>query len=483
MAGQMWFGNAEKMRWVPCPAIDMGASKSHWTARSDYLNGGIGLRRSSTGAMVYQMNWNLTSEAELDKIEGYYEGVWGEGPFYFLDPQAMNTNVFPAAWAQPRVALVGGPPLVFDQKPIKVVTSSLLADAPTVGVQYTLNSESVPEELTIPIPDGYKFIFSVFQDDTTSAYLAFTQDGAAPVKAGVHTLHAATGGSLVKFALTGTGTARVYAMMGQILPISVYTPGPTIPVTYDWTGAANASTSTETVDGVLTRTNLIPRPVPTASGGWYSNNAARNPVVTDTAVLTPAGNPTKRADRAATSPNPTVLTMYAVGSYSTTVASNAQVVPGRQYTYSLWVLAGGPDRRGYLTLPWMDAAGTVISTVTATSVPLDTGWQRLTVSGVAPANAVATRLGVYIGLVSGVTIGGEQAWVGDAQLEEGSVATPFFYGDTADTPYADPKFFDSFISGKGNSGVDFEMFTRNVYSAAIDKVGASATMVEVGSWR
>lgn len=217
MAKYMWFGNSERMQWVPCPAIDMANGPENWVSQSQYLSGGAAVRRSATGARVYEMEWNLTSEENLDLIEQYYAGVWGEAPFYFIDPSAMRANVFPAIWAQPRVALKDSVPLIFDAYPSRVAGASVL-NGPNIGVQYNVTADSIPLQLTIPIPDGYQFHFQCAQSVTATAFVGYSQDGAASARATEQTLIAATGGSLVTFAIEGTGATEIYWMRGEIVP-------------------------------------------------------------------------------------------------------------------------------------------------------------------------------------------------------------------------------------------------------------------------
>lgn len=224
MAGRMWFGNLERMQWVPCPKIEMGTSTNHSVVESDFLNGGAAVRRSATGSRRYEMEWNLTSDQNLDFIESYWEGVWGPGPYYFLDPQAMQTNIFPAAWAQPRVALDDGPKLIFDQKPTEFVGTSVIGaslpnwNGPTTGVQYNVTSTSLIQELTVPLPPGYSISLLCDQVLTADSLMSYSQDGGAWTPFGVTELTAATGGSIVRFAFSGEGNTALLSLLGRVYP-------------------------------------------------------------------------------------------------------------------------------------------------------------------------------------------------------------------------------------------------------------------------
>jgi hypothetical protein len=215
MAGLMYFGNEEYMTWVPCPAVDMGVVNNNYIAESQYLNGGAGIRRSAIGAKRYSLDWNLTSPYELDTVEQFYQGTWGSGLIHFLDPAAMITNVFPQAWAAPRVALDDGPKLVFDQQPVEAVSTSPVG-RPGVGAQYTLDADTVAQVLTIPIPDGYKLVCECLQ--TGDAYLASSLNGGSYTTVGTGVTLDGSGGGIAKFSLRGTGDVSLFWLTGVIVP-------------------------------------------------------------------------------------------------------------------------------------------------------------------------------------------------------------------------------------------------------------------------
>ncbi len=218
MPKQMYFGNESRMLWVPCPSIEMPSGTTHWVAEGDYLNGGAAVRRSTTGSRRYEMDWNLASEADIDLIESFWEGAWGDGPYYFLDPQAMKTNIFPVAWAQPRVALKDGPKLVYDTKPTALVASSVFSNwgAPTTGVQYAVGADSIPQVLTVPLPEGYTFAIRADQNMASGSRMSYSQDGGAWTAFTSASLTGQTGGSIVRFKFNGTGTTSLLAMQGVI---------------------------------------------------------------------------------------------------------------------------------------------------------------------------------------------------------------------------------------------------------------------------
>lgn len=221
----MYFGNKERMAWVPCPAIDASMTATKWSTSGQYLNGGRYSRSSQTGAMTYQFTWNLTTAQNIRKITDYYDGIYGPGPFYFLDPFALETNVLPSYWAAPRLASDDGPSLVKDTRPTLVSTASNTLSYPTQTAVYTLTEDSRVNELWIPLPPGYVFHLGVHGSATGTAGLSFTPDGGVAVKATMlavastqrtnHTVSDATG---VTLRLTGVGMVSLAGVMAQIRP-------------------------------------------------------------------------------------------------------------------------------------------------------------------------------------------------------------------------------------------------------------------------
>src|SRR5690625_7066180 len=88
----MWLGTSERMLWVPCPAIDMPRPQERWQASGTFANGGGWVRRSAAGHRVYDLSWNLMPASEISKIRAIFDGVYGQGPFYFIDPSAERSE-------------------------------------------------------------------------------------------------------------------------------------------------------------------------------------------------------------------------------------------------------------------------------------------------------------------------------------------------------------------------------------------------------
>lgn len=153
MAGVIWFGNRKYMQWVPAPAINADFSRIGWGNKTQFLNGGASVRRSFSGHKEYNMSWNLTARDYLRPITDYAEGIYGDGPIYFVDPMAMDKNLLPQGWATPALAGLDAMPLIRGVKPTVVENNTITLGYPASSATYT--AVGTPEKVWLPIPPGY----------------------------------------------------------------------------------------------------------------------------------------------------------------------------------------------------------------------------------------------------------------------------------------------------------------------------------------
>lgn len=174
MAKKMYFGTREYMTWVRSPAINSDISKSKWTTTGTYLNGGGYVRSSGTGHKVYQFAWNLAKSEYIRQVLDFESGIYGDGLIYFLDPFAVETNLLPIYWSAPRLGKDDAPTFVKDQRPTLIDTTPNSFGYPTKSAQYTLNGNSVTNELFIPVPLGHTFHLGVHGSSSGSARIDVT---------------------------------------------------------------------------------------------------------------------------------------------------------------------------------------------------------------------------------------------------------------------------------------------------------------------
>jgi hypothetical protein len=236
---------------------------------------------------------------------------------------------------------------------------------------------------------------------------------------------------------------------------ATYSPAsPLAYMSHAWLGTAWASQSTESVNGVVTRTNLVTDPAarqnPPAVGtlGWSTGRWFGGVNASDGTTAT--GTYTKMTGRT-DGPLP-ALTSYlrkqwTLAKYTgsgdtgfnltpTAAASSFAVIPGLTYTFSTYLrVIGTPHGTSYMSVSWYNSAGTLISTINGNNAPLDgANWSRRSVTGVAPTAAA------FIIVISDVD--GTEPWaVGDIldgtgfMLETSATLGTYFDGAT-DAVYA-----------------------------------------------
>jgi len=228
---EFYFGSAERMAWVPCPAIEADISNVGWSTSGRYLNGGGYARRSTASGRAYQFSWNLTSADNIYKVLNYADGVYGPAPYYFLDPFAIETNLLPTYWAAPRIAASDGPSLVKDKRPTLVATAINTLDYPTKSAVYTLVAGDKFAALFIPVPPGYTFHFGAHGSATGTAGLTVTPTGGAAVAqtlissvSTARTNYSVGGVTGVTISATGAGQLTLSGLMAQVRPTGVPVP-------------------------------------------------------------------------------------------------------------------------------------------------------------------------------------------------------------------------------------------------------------------
>lgn len=228
----LYFGNAEHMTWLPAPDGEAGASYRGWGVSGGFINGGAFVRRSLTHHMAYQFNWTMKSRAELAKIEDFYGGRYGEGPFYMVMP-GTHDNILPKSWSMPRTTLKDGPSLVYENPP---TAANLTASngRPPVAARYEINDEELEKaELILPVPPGYFLHFGVHGTFTGDARIELNGMAIAPLPndAEEMTNTVIDQPGLYSISLQGTGTATIAAMTARLAEsgdaedLAVFVPG------------------------------------------------------------------------------------------------------------------------------------------------------------------------------------------------------------------------------------------------------------------
>lgn len=155
---EFWFGNRNRM--VAIPPFNAGASygrQGHF-ASMDFSNGGAHRRRSLSGARTYGLEWAPKyTRDQLRPLTDFYEGVYGPGPYYWLDPYAADKNVLAQSWATPSLGGYDGVILSNRvRRPALVSTSANSLGYPAESAVYEMTTaEGLGASHWVPIPQGY----------------------------------------------------------------------------------------------------------------------------------------------------------------------------------------------------------------------------------------------------------------------------------------------------------------------------------------
>lgn len=164
MAGGVYFGNANKQTWIKAPQSGMKASSQGWVNEQQLLNGRSVIKRSAASHRVFEMSWlgpmNVDSlSASLHTIKDFADGVYGDGPFYWLDPYATNQNLFAPHWATPSLGSNGWPELA-PELTASYATATVGNDYPSKYVSYITDDNFVSaNKFVIIIPTDYTLNF------------------------------------------------------------------------------------------------------------------------------------------------------------------------------------------------------------------------------------------------------------------------------------------------------------------------------------
>ena len=163
MAGVVYFGTKDKQSWIKSPSSGMRANSVGWATKTQLLNGRASVRRSKASHREFNAEWfgdlNSGLDSSLQEIKNYSNGLYGDGPYYFLDPYAASQNVLPPHWAAPMLTENDWPNLATDIVP--VFTKSYEDNGfPFKYVTYTVTTGYVStNKLVLIIPEGQTLNF------------------------------------------------------------------------------------------------------------------------------------------------------------------------------------------------------------------------------------------------------------------------------------------------------------------------------------
>lgn len=164
MAGKIYFGNATIQKWIKAPNSGMEAGMFGYSSKSDFLNGGSSVRRSKRTHREFALSWtgqlNAVDPAQnIRPIKDFYDGLFGAGPYYWIDPFAASGNLLAPEWASPMLAESGW------KKLSNTITPTYTAQTYANGYPIKYATYALPaghadtKKYVVIIPDGYKLLF------------------------------------------------------------------------------------------------------------------------------------------------------------------------------------------------------------------------------------------------------------------------------------------------------------------------------------
>lgn len=170
-----YFGTVDHMQWFKTPLQGADSSPQAWGANGTLLNGGGWAVNSFGSHKRYSYEWGQSSSPEVaQRMKSYYDGSYGRGLLHFVSCDIFETNVLPAHWADPSMALdYEAPSHVYGVEPKAVVTPNASnLDLPVRSVEYNMSgtptSPAVGSTVFIPIPEGYTLYIGAFYTSTDS---------------------------------------------------------------------------------------------------------------------------------------------------------------------------------------------------------------------------------------------------------------------------------------------------------------------------
>lgn len=164
---KVYFGNSNKQLWIPAPQSGLKADSSGKVYQNELLSGRTSISRSGGNARKFSTSWlgslNASDiEDSLHTIKDFYDGVYGDGPFYWNDPYATTTNLLPPHWAAPGLARNDWPEIASFAATEYPLTDSNSNDYPTYSARFNITDTgevSSTRALTLIIPEGYTLHF------------------------------------------------------------------------------------------------------------------------------------------------------------------------------------------------------------------------------------------------------------------------------------------------------------------------------------
>lgn len=158
MSRIMHFGPIGHMRPIKMPQPGAPFTPVGYSESMQYLSGRMGVRRSLGSHFEYDFTFR-GERKDVRHLLNCAGGMFGPGPYFFLDPTWMDENVLPAHWAQPSLGADGAPPIYGDVRPALTPMPANDGSWPASGALFTRDTNADPTDVYIPIPPGHTLHF------------------------------------------------------------------------------------------------------------------------------------------------------------------------------------------------------------------------------------------------------------------------------------------------------------------------------------
>lgn len=167
MDRKVYFGNASKQVWINAPRTGLQSPSVGFSSTQQLLNGRAFVKRSHGSHRTFNPSWlgslnDATLENSLQTVKDFADGIYGDGPFYWLDPYATDTNLLPPHWAAPALSRTDWPAIASFEPTEYVATDANLLNYPPLSAHYEHPDVSLTtpiRKMRIIIPTGYTLFF------------------------------------------------------------------------------------------------------------------------------------------------------------------------------------------------------------------------------------------------------------------------------------------------------------------------------------
>jgi hypothetical protein len=274
MRAQMWMSTGRYGAFIPCPAIPLERAHSSNAVHTDLLDGGVHIQPKSGHARRYAISWKANFD-DAQVIQSFYDGLYGDGPFYLIDP-SVTRNLLPPQWAAPALSIDRWPSLIRKVKATRIVNPVNQHQFSAFGAVYPIPAATPifgprTPRVTIPIPPGSTLRLRAWGSSTGSAAIRVNAYDLTTGALTVLNLMPSADGSLLT--LSGpefTGTPALYPS-NTLFPAQTLYPADAVTVPYTgpfyshvelWLGKLTGVDSSLTLNGLTAQLN-------TTHTTWY----------------------------------------------------------------------------------------------------------------------------------------------------------------------------------------------------------------------